>query len=74
MYLVNLDNGVRRQSSAPGAEDAYFKEDKLIIKAKIGFYGKLTPKPAPENVFSVNNPFFEGKPRLNNLAWRRVFY
>ena len=43
IFLVKLVCGSLRQISVPGAEDAWFKGEKLIIKAKTGYFWEVEP-------------------------------
>lgn len=43
VYLVKPECGALRQISVPGAEDAWIKGEKLIIKAKTGYFWEIDP-------------------------------
>lgn len=43
VFLAKSDCGTLRQISVPGAEEAWFKGNKLIIKAKTGYFWEVEP-------------------------------
>ena len=43
VYLVKPECGALRQISVPGAEDAWIKGGKVIIKAKTGYFWEVDP-------------------------------
>ena len=43
VYLVKPECGALRQISVPGAEDAWIKGEKIIIKAKTGYFWAVEP-------------------------------
>jgi len=43
IFLVKPDCGSLRQISVPGAEDAWIKGEKLIIRAKTGYFWEVEP-------------------------------
>ena len=44
VYLVKPECGALRQISVPGVEDAWIKGEKLIIKAKTGYFWEVEPE------------------------------
>lgn len=43
IYLSKADSGIVRQISVPGAEEAWMKGDRLIIRAKTGYWWEVEP-------------------------------
>ena len=43
VYLVKPECGALRQISVPGVEDAWIKGEKVIIKAKTGYFWEVEP-------------------------------
>lgn len=43
VYLINLDNGLTRQISVPGAVAAWLAGELLMIRAKTGFLWEVEP-------------------------------
>lgn len=44
VYLSKVDSKSVRQISVPGAEEAWIKGDKLIIRAKTGYLWEVEPE------------------------------
>ena len=44
VWLVKPKCGALRHISVPGAQDAFFKNDKLIIKSKTGYFWEIDPE------------------------------
>lgn len=44
VYLVAPECGTLRQISVPGAEDAWIKGERLIIRAKTGYFWEVEPE------------------------------
>ena len=44
VWLVKTTCGAVRQISVPGAIDAFFKNDKLIIRAITGYFWEVDPE------------------------------
>ena len=44
VYLSKADSNSVRQISVPGAEEAWIKGDKLIIRARTGYYWEVEPE------------------------------
>jgi hypothetical protein len=44
VFLVKPECGALRQISVPGVEDAWIKDNKLIIKAKTGYFWEVEPE------------------------------
>ncbi len=44
VWLVKPACGALRHISVPGAEDAFFRNEKLIVKSSTGYYWEVDPE------------------------------
>lgn len=56
VFLTKPDTGVSRQISVPGVEDAWLKDEKLIIKAKTGYIWEVEPDSGSRKRISAQQP------------------
>lgn len=56
VFLVKPACGTQRQISVPGAEEAYFRNDKLIIRCKTGFFWEVDPDSGSRKRISGQQP------------------